>query len=54
MADSPLQAVTQDLEGAGRQPVRQRIQGLLDIPGGELPEFDVAQEFPQWLDGVSV
>ena len=41
VADGPLQAVAQDLEGAGRQPVRERIQRLLDVPGGELPEFDV-------------
>ena len=41
VADGPLQAVAQDLKGAGRQPVRQRIQGLLDIPGGELSELDV-------------
>jgi hypothetical protein len=54
MAYRPLQAVTQDLKSASRQPVRQRIEGLLDIPGGELPELDVGQPPPQRLDGVPV
>jgi hypothetical protein len=52
MADRPLQAVAQDLKSAGRQAVRQRIEGLLDISGGELPELNVAQGFLQRLDGV--
>jgi hypothetical protein len=42
VADRPLKAVVQDLEGTGRRPIRQRIQRLLDIPGGELSELDVA------------
>ena len=42
VTDRAFQAVTQDLKGTGRQPVRQRIQRLLDIAGGELPELDVA------------
>jgi len=54
VADGPRQVVAQDLEGTGRQPLRQRIQRLLDIPGGQLPELDVAQRFPQQLDCVPV
>jgi hypothetical protein len=54
VADGPLQAVAQDLKAAGRQPVCQRIQGRLDIPGGEFAELEVSQPLPEWLDGVPV
>jgi hypothetical protein len=54
VADRPLQAVAQDLQAAGRKPFRQRIQGVLDISGGEFPEFDIAQGYPQRLDRIPV
>lgn len=35
MPDGPLQAVTGDLKAARGKPSGQRIQGLLDVPGGK-------------------
>lgn len=54
MPDGPLQAAAGDLQAAGGQPPGQRVHGLLDVPGGQLPEPDLTQPFPQWLDGVLV
>ena len=47
MPDGPLKAETGDLKAAGGQPRGQRVQGLLDVPGGQLPELDLAQPLPE-------
>lgn len=35
MPDGPLKAQTGDLEAARGKPPGQRVQGLLDVPGGK-------------------
>jgi hypothetical protein len=46
VADGSFQAVTQDLEGADRQPICKHVQSLLDVPGGELPELKCLPAIP--------
>ena len=43
MPDGPLQAQTGDLKAASRQPPGQRLEGLLNVPGGQLPELDLTE-----------
>ena len=43
MPDGPLKADTGDLKAARGQPPGQRIQGLLDVPGRQLPALDATQ-----------
>jgi len=52
--DGPLQAETRDLQAAGRQPPGERVQGLLHVPGGQLPELDLTKPLSQQLDSIPV
>ncbi len=41
MPDGPLQAETGDLKAARRQARGQRVEGFLDVPRRQVPEFDL-------------
>lgn len=54
MPDGTLKAETSDLKAAGGKTPGQRVQGLLDVPGGQLPEFDLTESLPERLDDIPV
>jgi hypothetical protein len=54
VTDGPLQAQTGDLQAASRQPPGQRVEGFLHVPGGQVPELDLAEPLSQRLDGIPV
>ena len=52
--DGSLQAQAGDLQAARRQPTSHRVQGLVDVPGRQLPELDLSESLSERLDGVPI